>query len=94
MTACTLYAGYRKTKTTGTYFSGTIPGERVETRNIKVVNAFMQEAIREATENVRLGRGGPFAAVVVKDGRVIAAGANSVTSTNDPTAQAEVNAIR
>ena len=38
--------------------------------------------------------GGPFAAVVVKDGRIIAAGANSVTSTNDPTAHAEVNAIR
>jgi guanine deaminase len=57
-------------------------------------NAFMQEAIRRATENVREGLGGPFAAVVVKDGRVIAAGANSVTSTNDPTAHAEVTAIR
>jgi guanine deaminase len=57
-------------------------------------NAFMQEAIRRATENVRDGLGGPFAAVVVKDGRVIAAGANSVTSTNDPTAHAEVTAIR
>jgi tRNA(Arg) A34 adenosine deaminase TadA len=57
-------------------------------------NAFMQEAIRRATENVRDGLGGPFAAVVVKDGRVIAAGANSVTATNDPTAHAEVTAIR
>jgi tRNA(Arg) A34 adenosine deaminase TadA len=57
-------------------------------------NAFMEEAIRRATENVRDGLGGPFAAVVVKDGRVIAAGANSVTSTNDPTAHAEVTAIR
>jgi tRNA(Arg) A34 adenosine deaminase TadA len=57
-------------------------------------NAFMQEAIRRAMENVRDGLGGPFAAVVVKDGRVIAAGANSVTSTNDPTAHAEVTAIR
>ena len=56
--------------------------------------AFMQEAIRQAVENVRSGRGGPFAAVVVKDGRVIATGANSVTSTNDPTAHAEVAAIR
>ena len=42
----------------------------------------------------RSGRGGPFGAVVVKDGRVIAAGTNSVTSTNDPTAHAEVIAIR
>ena len=57
-------------------------------------NAFMQEVIREATENVRSGRGGPFAAAVVKDGRVIAVGTNSVTATNDPTAHAEVNAIR
>ena len=57
-------------------------------------NAFMQEAIRLAVENVRAGRGGPFAAVVVKDGRVIATGTNSVTSTNDPTAHAEVTAIR
>ena len=57
-------------------------------------NAFMQEVIRQAVENVRTGRGGPFAAVVVKDGRVIAAGANCVTSTNDPTAHAEMIAIR
>jgi guanine deaminase len=57
-------------------------------------NAFMREVIRQAVENVRAGRGGPFAATVVKDGRVIATGTNSVTSTNDPTAHAEVNAIR
>jgi len=57
-------------------------------------NAFMQEAIQRAMENVRSGQGGPFGAVVVKDGRVIAAGANSVTTTNDPTAHAEVLAIR
>lgn len=55
---------------------------------------FMQQAIRLATENVTSGRGGPFGAVVVKDGRVIATGANQVTATNDPTAHAEVNAIR
>ena len=54
----------------------------------------MKEAIRLATENVRAGRGGPFAAVVVKDGQIIASGTNSVTSTNDPTGHAEVNAIR
>ncbi len=59
-----------------------------------MVNAFMKEAIRQATENARSGMGGPFAALVVKDGRVIATGVNSVTLTNDPTAHAEVNAIR
>lgn len=57
-------------------------------------NAFMQETIERAVENVHSGRGGPFAAVVVKQGRIIAAGANCVTSTNDPTAHAEVTAIR
>ena len=57
-------------------------------------NAFMQEAIHRALENVRSGRGGPFGAVVVKQGRIIAAGVNSVTKTNDPTAHAEVLAIR
>lgn len=57
-------------------------------------NSFMQEAIKRAVENVRSGRGGPFAAVVVKEGRIIAAGTNCVTSTNDPTAHAEVIAIR
>jgi len=56
-------------------------------------NAFMQETIKRAVENVRSGRGGPFAAVVVKAGRIIATGANCVTSTNDPTAHAEVVAI-
>lgn len=57
-------------------------------------NAFMQETIRRAVENVRSGRGGPFAAIVVREDRVISAGANCVTSTNDPTAHAEVTAIR
>lgn len=57
-------------------------------------NAFMQEAIQRAVENVRSGRGGPFGAVVVKNGRIIAAAANSVTATNDPTAHAEVLVIR
>ena len=55
---------------------------------------FMRRAIALAIENVRTGRGGPFAALVVKDGRVIAEGTNRVTSTNDPTAHAEVVAIR
>jgi tRNA(Arg) A34 adenosine deaminase TadA len=54
----------------------------------------MKEAIQRAVENVRSGQGGPFGAIVVKDSRVIAAGTNSVTASNDPTAHAEVNAIR
>ena len=54
----------------------------------------MTRAIALATENVRSGRGGPFAAVVVKNGKIIAEGTNQVTSTHDPTAHAEVIAIR
>ena len=57
-------------------------------------NLFMQKAIELSIENVRSGRGGPFAALVVKDGVVIAQGTNCVTSTNDPTAHAEILAIR
>lgn len=55
---------------------------------------FMQMAIDLATENVVSGRGGPFGAVLVRHGEVIAAGANEVTATNDPTAHAEVVTIR
>jgi tRNA(Arg) A34 adenosine deaminase TadA len=55
---------------------------------------FMQEAIQLSIQNVLEGKGGPFGAVVVKDGKIIARGANSVTSLNDPTAHAEVVAIR
>jgi len=54
----------------------------------------MQEAIRLSIENVTSGKGGPFGAVIVKDGQIIARGANEVTSSNDPTAHAEVVAIR
>ncbi len=54
----------------------------------------MARAIELAIENVRSGRGGPFGAVVVKEGQIIAEAANRVTATNDPTAHAEVLAIR
>lgn len=54
---------------------------------------FMREAIRLSIENVKNG-GGPFGAVIVKDGRIIATGTNRVTANNDPTAHAEVSAIR
>ncbi|KAA6460958.1 nucleoside deaminase [Acidobacteria bacterium AB60] len=55
---------------------------------------FLRRAIALATENVRTGRGGPFGAVVVRDGRIVGEGANGVTATNDATAHAEVVAIR
>ena len=54
---------------------------------------FMRQAIALAVENVRNG-GGPFGAVIVKDGKVVATGVNRVTANNDPTAHAEVSAIR
>ena len=57
-------------------------------------NPFMARAIRLSIDNVRSGRGGPFGAVVVKDGNIIAEGTNQVTSTKDPTAHAEIVAIR
>jgi guanine deaminase len=55
---------------------------------------FMREAIRLSIENVRSGKGGPFAAIVVKDGAIISQGTNIVTAANDPTAHAEIVAIR
>jgi len=55
---------------------------------------FMARAIQLAIENVRSGQGGPFGAVIVEDGNIIAEGANQVTSTSDPTAHAEMVAIR
>jgi len=55
---------------------------------------FMQRAIALATENVTSGVGGPFGAVIVRDGEILSTGANLVTATNDPTAHAEVVAIR
>ena len=56
--------------------------------------AHLRRAIELAQDNVRCGRGGPFAAVIVRNGQIVAEGANSVTSTQDPTAHGEVNAIR
>jgi guanine deaminase len=55
---------------------------------------FMAEAIRMALENVKSGKGGPFGAIVVKEGKIIGRGVNKVTAANDPTAHAEVIAIR
>lgn len=55
---------------------------------------FLRKAIQLAEENIHAGCGGPFGAVIVKDGEIIATGSNHVTSDNDPTAHAEVVAIR
>lgn len=55
---------------------------------------FLRRAIALATENVVTGRGGPFAAIVVHQGRIVGEAANTVTATLDPTAHGEVNAIR
>jgi tRNA(Arg) A34 adenosine deaminase TadA len=55
---------------------------------------FMEQVIRMAVENVQSGRGGPFAAAVVKEGKILAIGVNQVISNNDPTAHAEIMAIR
>lgn len=55
---------------------------------------FMRHAVRLSAERMRQGAGGPFGAIIVKDGNVIAEGWNRVTSDNDPTAHAEVSAIR
>jgi len=55
---------------------------------------FMEQAIALATENVTSGAGGPFGAVIVRTGQVVATGVNLVTTTNDPTAHAEIVAIR
>ncbi len=55
---------------------------------------FLRRAIALATNNVISGAGGPFGAVIVRGGQIVGEGANTVTATNDPTAHAEVNAIR
>ncbi|HNE49899.1 MAG TPA: nucleoside deaminase [Chitinophagales bacterium] len=58
------------------------------------MNKFMQRAIALSQESVDSGKGGPFGCVIVKEGKIIGEGNNQVTSTNDPTAHAEVVAIR
>jgi tRNA(Arg) A34 adenosine deaminase TadA len=58
------------------------------------LDRFMREAIALSRRDMESGLGGPFGAVIVKDGFVIARGSNRVTSTNDPTAHAEIVAIR
>lgn len=57
-------------------------------------NPFMTRAIQLSIDNVVSGQGGPFGAVIVRDGKIVAEGKNRVTATNDPTAHAEMVAIR
>ena len=56
--------------------------------------SFLREAIRLSLEKMEQGEGGPFGAVVVKNGKIVGYGWNRVTSANDPTAHAEMEAIR
>jgi len=58
------------------------------------MNEFMKVAIEEAFKGMRSDEGGPFGAVIVKDGKIIAKGHNEVVKTNDPTAHAEITVIR
>jgi tRNA(Arg) A34 adenosine deaminase TadA len=60
----------------------------------EVKDVFMKRAIALSRENMERGQGGPFGAVIVKDGVIVGEGWNKVTSHNDPTAHAEVEAIR
>lgn len=59
-----------------------------------LADEFMRHAIRLSEEKMQAGNGGPFGAIIAKDGVVISEGFNQVTSSNDPTAHAEVVAIR
>jgi guanine deaminase len=59
-----------------------------------VKEKFMREAIRLSLSKMRANHGGPFGAVVVRNGKIVGRGWNRVTSTNDPTAHAEISAIR
>ncbi len=56
--------------------------------------AFMHEAVKAAIKGMNANEGGPFGCVIIKDGKIIGRGNNKVTSTNDPTAHAEITAIR
>jgi len=66
----------------------------MEKKKDKYREEFMIEAIKLAVSNIDSQKGGPFGAVVVKNGKIIGKGSNQVTSSNDPTAHAEIVAIR
>lgn len=83
---------------TGTVVAPALKSSGYTSTNVRVMtkmsNPFMARAIQLSMDGVHSGRGGPFGAVVVRDGKIIAEGVNQVTSTKDPTAHAEVMAIR
>lgn len=66
----------------------------MEDKELNEHRKFLKEAIKMAEKGMKSGKGGPFGAVVVKDGKIIARGCNRVTSSNDPTVHAEIDAIR
>lgn len=66
----------------------------MEQAELKQHAKFLMQAIKMAEKGMAAGKGGPFGAVIVKDGKIIARGCNQVTSSNDPTRHAEVDAIR
>lgn len=68
--------------------------DRAETAMTDRDREFMSRAIALAREGIDRGDGGPFGCVIARDGRIVAEGNNQVTSTNDPTAHAEIVAIR
>lgn len=84
---CSRYSGNR-------FFYVYLFIENIEIRMKDFKKEFMDEAIRLSKENIDKGIGGPFGAVIVKDGKIIAGGSNKVTTKNDPTAHAEVETIR
>lgn len=55
---------------------------------------FIDLAVKLSQENLKTGNGGPFGAVIVKDGELVSGEANTITASNDPTAHAEINVIR
>lgn len=66
----------------------------MDAKELKQHQKFLKKAIQLADKYMKLGKGGPFGAVIVKDGKVFAQGYNQVLSSNDPTRHAEVDAIR
>ena len=68
--------------------------QKFKSMNTNYNERFLLQAIALADANIKNGTGGPFGAVVVKDGVIIAESGNTVTCDNDPTAHAEVNVIR
>jgi guanine deaminase len=75
-------------------FFAIAPSRVVDTLGHHMDNPFMARAIQLSVENVLSVAGGPFGAVIVKDGSIVAEGVNRVTATNDPSAHAEIVAIR